>query len=187
MADPTTTAVELLTSLASIVNKVATNLHQNRLDRGKIREILKEYSRRAESDGRLINASRQDQRCFDHGLFLAYVHMEFITTLLRYNFTVPATSVKWYNCKSMRKKYRLSLFDISSQSADLRDQLENIRQKAELLYADLEQNHVQVPPTPIQYNKVTPCGYTSVPAGTISDLLRRVSLAEKELSGKIER
>ncbi|PWY73019.1 glyoxalase family protein [Aspergillus heteromorphus CBS 117.55] len=185
MSQPTTTAVELLGSFASIISNIVTNLNKNRLDRGKIKQTLTEYSARAESDGRLINASRQNERCIDHGLFLAFVHMEFVTTLLRYNFTLPATSVKWYRLKSLRKKYRLSLLSISSQTADLQDQLRNIRNKAEMLYADLEVNNVQVPPTPIQYNRVAPCTLLAAPPGTFSELLHRGSIAEKELSGKM--
>ncbi|RAH47418.1 glyoxalase family protein [Aspergillus brunneoviolaceus CBS 621.78] len=178
-------AVDLLTSLAGIITTIATNLHANRLDRARLRATLKEYAARAESDAKLINASRQSQRCVEHGLLLAYVHMEFIATLLRYNLTVPATAVKWYSVRSLRKRHRLSLFGIPAQARDLRAQLENIQNKAELLYADFAESGVQIPETPILYRKVTACEPVGAPPEAIHDLLRRGTLAEQELSGKI--
>ncbi|RAH86838.1 glyoxalase family protein [Aspergillus japonicus CBS 114.51] len=179
-------AVDLLTSLAAIITTIATNLHANRLDRARLRATLKEYAARAESDGKLINASRQSQRCVEHGLLLAYVHMEFIATLLRYNLTVPATAVKWYSVRSLLlKRYRLSLFGIAAQARDLRAQLENIQNKAELLYADFAEGGVEIPETPILYRKVTACEPVGAPPEAIHDLLRRGTLAEQELSGKI--
>ncbi|RAL12399.1 glyoxalase family protein [Aspergillus homomorphus CBS 101889] len=179
------TAVELLSSLGTIANTVATNLQRNRLDRTGIQAILKEYAARAESDGQLINASRQSHRCVEHGLLLAYVHMGFIDTLLRFNLTIPASAVKWYSLRSLRKRYRLSLVFITPQTRDLRTQLDSIRAKAELLYADFAEHNVQIPATPIQYRKVTPCEPVGAPPEAIHDLLRRGTLAEQELSGKI--
>ena len=136
-------AIEFLASIASIIELIATNLDANRLDRRAIRKLLHEYSSRAEADGRLINASRQDPRCVDHGLFLAYVHMEFLSSLAKFNFTIPATSTKWYSWRTLLKKYRLSLFSISSQTAELQKQFGNIKEKAQLLSTDLQTNNVR--------------------------------------------
>ncbi|XHG07903.1 hypothetical protein AWENTII_011035 [Aspergillus wentii] len=163
MCEQTTTAVELLSNLADIIKNIAVNLDSNRLDRYRIRNTLKEYARRAESDGRLINASRQNSQCAEHGLFLAFIHMEFIDSLVKYNFTIPASSVKWYNCKSLFKKYRLSLFGISSQTNDLENQLKHLQENAELLYADFEENNIRIPPTPITYRKVPACAPMAAP------------------------
>ncbi|PYH42143.1 glyoxalase family protein [Aspergillus saccharolyticus JOP 1030-1] len=185
-SSPTTrTAIDLLASLATIVHTIATNLHANRLDRTTIQTLLQEYAARAESDGKLITASRQSARCAAHGLLLAYVHMEFIDTLVRYNFTVPATAVRWYNPKALLKRYRLSLMVIPLQTRDLRTQMTNIREKAELLVADFAECGIEIPETPIQYRKVNPSEPVGAPPEAIHDLLRRGTLAEKELSGMI--
>jgi acetolactate synthase small subunit len=51
--------------------------------------------------------------------------------------------VKWYSLRKLFKKYRLPLLSISSQTADLKDQLENITKVAKLVNADLEANNVK--------------------------------------------
>ncbi|KAF5862756.1 hypothetical protein ETB97_011206 [Aspergillus alliaceus] len=186
MSLETITAVEFLSHTGILVQTIARNLRDNRLDRKTLQTHLLEYAARAEYDGRLINASRQDSRCVEHGLFLAYVHVELITWLARFNYTIPATSVKWYSWKKLLTKYRLPLFSVSSQTAELRGQLENIKAKADLVQADLGINNVDVPATSINYRKVQ----GSLPAGAgpeeLHDLLRRGLLAQRQLTWSSE-
>lgn len=137
------TAVEFLTDMGKTIQTIATNLRANRLDRTTIQKILLDYSYRAESDGRLMNASRQNPQCWNRGLFLGYTHMEFISWLSKNNYTVLSTSIKWYSWKQFFSKYRLPLFSISSQTADLQSQLQHIEKTAELVHADLESNNVK--------------------------------------------
>lgn len=144
MSQESVTAVELLSSLAGTIHVIASNLQDNRLDRRTIQALLHDYSSRAESDGHLINASRQDSKSADLGLFLAYHHMELISWLARNNYTILSSSVKWYSLRKLFKNNRLPLLSISSQTADLKDQLENITKVAELVYADLEANNVKL-------------------------------------------
>jgi hypothetical protein len=136
-------AVELLSKLAGTIHTIAANLGDNRLDRRTFRYLLYNYASRAESDGHLINTSRQDSRCADLGLYLAYSHMELISWLARNNYTILSTSVKWYSWKKLLRKYRLPLLSISSQTAYLKDLLENIKKFAELVYTDLEAKNVK--------------------------------------------
>lgn len=142
MSEKSITAVEFLANMASTIQAIATNLRENRLDRQTFNSLLCDYSARAESDGRLINASRQDRQCVDRGLFLAYRHMELVSWLAKNNYTIRSTSVKWYSWKKLFSKYRLPLFSIASQTADLQNQLQHIKDTAELVYADLQANNV---------------------------------------------
>lgn len=143
MSEETTTAVELLESIGTTVKAIANNLQANRLDRKTIHTLLVDYSARALSDGRLINASRQNPQCVNRGLFLAYTHMEVISWLAKNNYTIRATSIKWYSWKKVFAKYRLPLLSVSSQTSDLKSQMKNIQKTAELVYADLAANNVK--------------------------------------------
>ncbi|KAJ5769918.1 glyoxalase family protein [Penicillium nucicola] len=143
MSDNEVTAVEVLTELGEIIQTIATNLRANRLDRTKFQKLLLDYSHRATSDGHLIYASRQNSQALNRGLFLAYTHMEFISWLSRNNYTIPATSVKWYSLKQFASKYRLPLFSMSSQTADLQSQLKHIESTAELVHAELQAHNVK--------------------------------------------
>lgn len=179
MSEDSVTAVELLSNLAKAVEAVATDLRKNRLDRRAFVALLHDYSARAESDGRLINASRQDRQCVDRGLFLAYRHIELISWLAKNNYTIPSASVKWYSWKKLFSKYRLPLFSVASHTANLRCQLKSIKDTADLVYADLQANNVSpplfypsqgdelirkisIPPTSIRYAQV-PMGDTVYP------------------------
>lgn len=144
MPEETITAVGFLSKTASIIKAIETNLQHNRLDRKTIRRLLIEYSTRAESDGRLVNAARQDPHCANRGLFLAYTHMELISGLVKYNYTISSTSVKWYSWKQLLSKNRLPPFWTSSSTADLQGQLDNVKRTAALVYADLQTNHVSL-------------------------------------------
>lgn len=171
MSEDSITAAELLSKLAKAVEVIAINLRKNRLDRHSFVDLLHDYSARAESDGRLINASRQHRQCVDRALFLAYRHMELICWLAKNNYTIPSTSVKWYSWKKLFSEYRLPLFSVASQTANLRYQLKSIKDTADLVYADLEANNVSpplfyftqgdelirkisIPPTSIRYAQV---------------------------------
>lgn len=132
---------DLLIHLAIIIESIITNLQKNRFDRKSIQKLLREYVSRAESDGRLLYTARVNQ-CVDHALFLAYAHLELVSWLVKNNYNLQATSVKWYSYKKLLPKYQLPLFSILSQTAELRDKLYNIEQKAELTYADLQANNV---------------------------------------------
>ncbi|KAJ5610865.1 glyoxalase family protein [Penicillium lagena] len=144
MSKEDVTAVELLTKTGTIVLAIETNLHHNRLDRKTIRRLLREYSARAESDGRLINAARQDSDCANRGLFLAYAHMELITWLANKNYTVTSSSIQWYSWKQFQSKYRLPPFWTSSYTSDLQSQLDHIEKTAALVCADLEAHNVSL-------------------------------------------
>ncbi|KAJ5811737.1 glyoxalase family protein [Penicillium riverlandense] len=144
MSKEDTTAVELLTKIGTIVLTIETNLHHNRLDRKTIRRLLREYSARAESDGRLMNAAREDPDCANRGLFLAYAHMELVTWLGKNNYTIPSSSIQWYSWKQFLSKYRLPPFWSSSYTSDLRSQLDNIERTAALVCADLQAHNVSL-------------------------------------------
>lgn len=133
----------LLTELATIIRAIAANLRENRLDRKSFQGLLYEYASRAGSDGQLIYASRQNPRSINPGLFLAYTHVELVSWLVKNNYTMNSTSVKWYSWKKIFSKYRLPLFSISSQTAELHENLRNIEKKAGMLYAVLQANDVR--------------------------------------------
>jgi hypothetical protein len=137
-------AIDLLSRLATLLEEVANNLNHNRLDRTAIQTLLHQYSSRAESDGHLINASKQDSQCVEHGVFLSYVHVELLSWLTRHNYTIPATSVKWYSWrKLLSQKYRLpSLFSARAHAAQLEELLRNVVAKADLLHAELRAREV---------------------------------------------
>ena len=143
MSEENVTAVEFLADIAKTIQTIATNLQENRLDRRTIIGLLRDYSARAESDGRLINAARQDSHCVNRGLFLAHCHMELISWLGNNNYTIRSTSVKWYSWKKLYTKYRLPLFSIQSQTTELQSQLKNIERIADLVWADLQANNVR--------------------------------------------
>lgn len=143
-SEETITAAEFLSKTASIIKSIEANLQHNRLDRKTIRRLLSEYSTRAESDGKLMNAARQDPQCANRGLFLAYTHMELISWLVKKNYTISSTSIKWYSWKQLLSKNRLPPFWDSSPTADLEGQLENVKRTAALVYADLQTNNVSL-------------------------------------------
>lgn len=120
MSENSVTAVELLSNLAKALEAIATNLRKNRLDRHAFVALLHDYSARAESDGRLINASRQHRQCVDRALFLAYRHIELIPWLAKNNYSIPSASAKWYSWKKLFLKYWLPLFSVASHIANLR-------------------------------------------------------------------
>jgi hypothetical protein len=176
MSQESVTAVELLSRLASTIHVIASNLQDNRLGRRTIQALLHDYASRAESDGHLINASRQDSKCAGLGLFLAYQHMELISWLARNNYTILSSSVKWYSLRKLFKNYRLPLLSISSQTADLKDQLENITKVAQLVHADLEANNVKSN-FPAYSSPLSKFHKISIPSTAIK--YRRVPIQEK--------
>lgn len=142
MSDELTTAVELLESIGATTSTIANNLEANRLDRRTFRKFLRDYSERAASDGRLINAARQDSRCSNRGLFLAYTHMELISWLAKNNYTISSSSIKWYSWRKISSKYRLPLLSIFSQTSELQNQVQKIKKTADMLFTDLDANNV---------------------------------------------
>jgi hypothetical protein len=157
-------AIDLLSRIATLLEQVASNLHHNHFDRATIQTILLQYSSRAKSDGHLINASRQDSQCVEHGVFLSHVHVELLCWLTKHNYTLPASSVKWYSWRKLiSRKYRLpSLFSVRAHRAQLEDLLRNVVDKGELLHAALRAQEVEVPDVAIDYRQVTP----QAPQGT---------------------
>jgi hypothetical protein len=167
------TAVDFLIKTATIIQKIEKNLELNRLDRKKIRELLNEYSRRAESDGRLMNAARQDDQCANRGLFLAYTHMELLCWLAKNNFNIPSSSIRWYSLRQFLPKYRIPSFWSSAKPSELKSQLNHIKRTAALVHADLQAhrvcqtdhktqsrtvltlNKISVPETAIEYPSVS--------------------------------
>ncbi|KAL4779443.1 glyoxalase family protein [Aspergillus varians] len=182
MSEETTTAVEFLQGVGTTVKTIADNLKANRLDRRTIHKLLCDYSARAASDGRLINASRQDPQCVNRGLFLAYTHMELISWLARNNYTISATSIKWYSWRKAFGKYRLPLLSISSQTADLQSQMQHIEKTAGLVHADLQANDIPIPPDSIKYPKVPVGEPAGPPPEAIHDLLHRGTIAHQKLT-----
>lgn len=146
--EDTITAVEFLSKTADIIGTIKSNIEQNRLGRKAICTLLNDYSTRAESDGRLMNAARQETHCANRGLFLAYSHMELISWLAKKNYTIPSTAVKWYSWKQFLSKNRLPPFWSSAPIFDLRNELKNIERIAALVYADMQLYHVcpTIPP-----------------------------------------
>ncbi|KAF4205622.1 hypothetical protein CNMCM8980_007171 [Aspergillus fumigatiaffinis] len=173
-------AIDLLSRLATLLEEVANNLNHNRLDRTAIQTLLHQYSSRAESDGHLINASKQDSQCVEHGVFLSYVHVELLSWLTRHNYTIPATSVKWYSWrKLLSQKYRLpSLFSARAHAAQLEELLRNVVAKADLLHAELRARELEIPDTAVDYERVTPRAPQGTPPEALHKLLHRAMLAE---------
>ncbi|RLL93985.1 hypothetical protein CFD26_103986 [Aspergillus turcosus] len=173
-------AIDLLSRLATLLERVASNLQHNHLDRTAIQTLLLKYSARAESDGHLINASKQDSQCVEHGVFLSYIHVELLSWLTKHNYTVPATAVKWYSWRKLvSRKYRLpSLFSVGAHTAQLEDLLRNVVEKAELLRADLRAREVAVPAVAVDYRRVIPRASQGTPPEALHKLLHRAMLAE---------
>ncbi|KAL2817051.1 glyoxalase family protein [Aspergillus cavernicola] len=176
-------AVDLFCRISSHLSTIATNLRTNHLNRAAIQTLLLEYAARAESDVRLVNASRQDDRCVEHGVFLSYTHVELLTWLTNHNYTVPATATKWYSWRRLlSSKYRLpSVLSSRAQAANLRDLLRNVVVKAELLNADLRANGVEVPEVAIDYREVVPRASQGTRPEALEELLRRAAVAEVHL------
>ncbi|KAL2869500.1 glyoxalase family protein [Aspergillus lucknowensis] len=181
--ETTPNAVELLNRLATLLHREARNLQHNRFDRKRIQSLLLEYAARAESDGRLMNASRQHARCVDHGVFLAHTHLELLDWLAKHNYTVPVSAVKWYSWRKVAsRKHRLpSVFVARRHASELRDLLGNVVEKAELLYADLRANEVEIPAVAIDYRQVTPQESLRTPPEALNELLERGVSVEAQL------
>ncbi|KAJ5655164.1 glyoxalase family protein [Penicillium longicatenatum] len=179
-----TTAVEFLAKTAGIIETIRTNLLHNRLDRKEFQKLLSEYSMRAESDGKLMNAARQEPHCANRGLFLAYNHMEFLSWLDKHNYTIPSTSVKWYSWKQLQSKNRISAFWSSSPTVELRALTKNIERTATLVYADLKAHNISIPETSIKYLDV-PVGehVATPPTEAYEDLIARGLAAQQHLVG----
>jgi hypothetical protein len=140
------TALEILDSIGATVNTIAINLGANRLDRRSFRKYLCDYADRAASDGRLINASREDTpQCANRGLLLAYAHMELICWLANNNYTMSSSSVKWYSWRKIRAKYRLPLLGVSPQKSHLLKKLRYIKTVADQVYAEMDAKNVSIP------------------------------------------
>lgn len=141
----TTAALELLDNVGATVNTIATNIGANRLDRRSFRKYLCDYAERAASDGQLINASREDTpQCANRGLLLGYYHMELICWLAKNNYTISSTSVKWYGWRKVRAKYRLPLLGLSAQKSHLTKHLQNIKNIADQVYAEIDAKNVSI-------------------------------------------
>lgn len=138
-----TTAVDFLIKTGTIIKNIEKNLERNRLDRKKIRELLKQYYLRAESDGRLMNAARQEDQCASRGLFLAYTHMELLCWLAKNNYNIPSSSIRWFSLRQFSPKYRIPPFWSSAKPSELKSLLDHIRRTAALVYADLQAHHVR--------------------------------------------
>ena len=139
------TALEILDNVGATVNTIAINLGANRLDRRSFRKYLCDYADRAASDGRLINASRDNTpQCANRGLLLAYAHMEMICWLAKNNWTISSSSVKWYSWRKILAKYRIPLLGISPQKSHILKKLKYIKTIADQLYAELDATDVSI-------------------------------------------
>ncbi|GIJ91417.1 hypothetical protein Asppvi_010382 [Aspergillus pseudoviridinutans] len=180
--------IDLLSRIATLLARVASNLRHNHLDRTTIQTLLLHYSARAESDGRLINAARQDSECVEHGVFLSYVHVELLSWLTKHNYTIPSSSVKWYSWRKLiARKYHLpSIFSIRAHTAQLDDLFRNVVDKGELLHSALRARGIEVPDVAIDYRQVTPQAARGAPPEALHKLLHRAMLAEVLLrEGKV--
>ncbi|KAJ5556134.1 glyoxalase family protein [Penicillium frequentans] len=178
------TAVEFLAKTAGIIDTIRTNLLHNRLDRKEFQRLLSEYSNRAESDGKLMNAARQEPHCANRGLFLAYNHMECLSWLDKHNYTIPSSSVKWYSWKQILGKNRIPIFWSSSPTVELQALMKNIERTAALVCADLKAHNISIPETSVKYLDV-PIGehVATPPTEAYEDLLARGIAAQKRLAG----
>ncbi|KAJ5637026.1 glyoxalase family protein [Penicillium lividum] len=158
MAEPSRiseiTAVDFLATTASIIDTIRTNLLRNRLNRKDFQKLLSDYSNRAESDGRLMNAARQEPHCANRGLFLAFNHMELVSWLDKQNYNINSTSVKWYSWKQILDQNRIPPFWSSAPTVELQALMKNIERTAALVYADLKAHNISVPETAIKYRDV---------------------------------
>ncbi|KAJ5593463.1 hypothetical protein N7537_010367 [Penicillium hordei] len=176
------TALEVLDSIGATVNTIAINLGANRLDRRSFRKYLCDYADRAASDGRLINASKEDiPQCANRGLLLAYAHMELICWLANNNYTMSSSSVKWYSWRKIRAKYCLPLLGVSPQKSHLLKKLRYIRTIADQVYAEIDAKNVPPLDGPVRYRKVSARPPVDPPPG-MDDLVHRASLAHKQLA-----
>ncbi|KAJ5472655.1 hypothetical protein N7530_006656 [Penicillium desertorum] len=175
-------ALELLDNVGDTVSTIAINLGANRLDRRSFRKYLCDYADRAASDGRLINASREDTpQCANRGLLLAYAHMELICWLANNNYTILSTSVKWYSWRKIRAKYRLPLLLVSPQKSHLLRKLQYIKTIADQVYAEIDAKNVPVLEGSVKYRKVSARPPVDPPPG-MDDLIHRATLAHKQLA-----
>jgi hypothetical protein len=143
MSEENTTAVELLGAIGDTVRTITNQIEANRFNRKTIQKLLRDYAARAESDGRLINASRQNSECVNRGLFLAYTHMELVSWLATNNYTLLSSSIKWYSWRKVYARYRLPLLSVSGHTIELKSKMEHIEKTAALVHADLEANNVE--------------------------------------------
>lgn len=143
---PQAPGLDMLIHLATIIESIATNLRQNRLDRKSIQKLLQNYISRAESDGLLLYTARVNQ-CVGQAVCLATSHMELVSWLVKNNYNLQSTSVRWYSYKKLLPRNRLPLFSIYQQTAALGEKLRRIEKNANLVYTDLLAKNVRkVPP-----------------------------------------
>ncbi|KAJ6103604.1 glyoxalase family protein [Penicillium sp. IBT 16267x] len=178
------TAVEVLAKSADIIDVIRTNLLHNRFDRKEFQKLLSKYSARAESDGKLMNAARQEPHCANRGLFLAYEHMELASWLEKNNYTIPSTSVKWYSWKQMLRQNRIPFFWSSAPTIEFHALLKNIERTAVLVCADLKAHNISIPETSIIYLDVPVSDHVATPpAEAYEELLARGIAAQQRLAG----
>jgi hypothetical protein len=176
------TALELLDNVGATVNTITINLGANRLDRWSFRKYLRDYADRAASDGKLINASREDTpQCANRGLLLAYAHMELICWLANHNYTISSSSVKWYSWRKIRAKYRLPLLGVSPQKSHLLRKLQYIKTVADQVYAEMDAKNVPALEGSVRYRKSSARPPVDPPPG-MDDLIHRATLAHKQLA-----
>ncbi|RHZ47419.1 glyoxalase family protein [Aspergillus thermomutatus] len=176
-------AIDLLSRIAALLQRVASNLQHNHVDRNAIQALLLKYASHAESDGHLINASQLDSQCVEHGVFLSYVHVELLSWLTKHNYTIPASAVKWYSWRKLvSANNRLpSLFSVRAHKRQLEELVQNVARKADLLQADLRAHEVEIPAVAIDSRRVTPHAPQGTPPEALHKLLHRAVLAEVQL------
>jgi hypothetical protein len=135
-------ASEFLDSAGRIALSIATGLRRNCLDRRRIREVLSQYSRRAFSDGRLIDAARCDGRSVDHAILLLDAHVELISWLVSQNYTITATSIKWYSWRNLSPTNIFTFLQSSRRLRQLQTALDHVTEKEALLSADIARYQV---------------------------------------------
>lgn len=126
-------ATNFLDSVGHTTQLIATCLRNNKLNSKKIQLLLSEYSSDALLDGRLIDTARSDDRCVEHAIHLLFAHVDFIAWLVSQNYTITASSVKWYSCKTVLNRDRFHL----SKFAQPEEIIGRIREMEVLVRADI--------------------------------------------------
>lgn len=135
-------ASEFLDSAGGIALSIATGLRRNSLDRRRIRELLSQYSGRAFSDGRLIDAARCDSRSVDHAILLLDAHVELLSWLVSRNYTITSASIKWYSWRKLSPTNLFTFFQNSRHLRQLQTALDHITEKEALLSVDISRYQV---------------------------------------------
>ncbi|KAJ5936520.1 glyoxalase family protein [Penicillium verhagenii] len=121
-------------SVGHTTQSIVTCLRNNELNTKKIQLLLSKYSLDALLDGRFIGTARSDGRCVDHATHLLFAHVDFIAWLVSQNYTITASSVKWYSWRTVLNRRR---FYLSPKFAQPQEIIERIRDTEEVVWAEI--------------------------------------------------